>query len=53
MQTAELSMRLPEDSAAEEQRQLAEIEKGLGEADRGEFASEEEMRVLYRKWGIR
>ena len=79
MQTAELSMQLPEDLAAQlgelaqavgqstqglalqalrdfvaqEQWQLAEIRKGLAEADRGEFASEEEMRALYQKWGIR
>ena len=79
MQTAELSMRLPEDLTAQlgelaqavgqsaqdlalqalrdfvarEQWQLAEIKQGLAEADRGEFASEEEMRALYRKWGVR
>ena len=34
-------------------RQLAEIEQGLAEADRGDFASEEEMRALFQKWGIR
>ena len=79
MQTAELSMQLPEDLAAQlgelaqavgqstqglalqalrdfvaqERWQLAEIEKGLAEADRGDFASEDEMRALYSKWGIR
>ena len=40
-------------AAESRQRQLAEIEKGLAEADRGEFASEDEMRAFYKKWGIR
>ena len=40
------------DVSAQEQQHLAEIEKGLAEADRGDFATEEEMRTLYRKGEI-
>jgi len=29
-----------------------EIEAGLGEAERGEFASEEQVRSAFAKWGV-
>lgn len=28
------------------------VEEGLAAADRGEFASEEEVRRVFRKWGM-
>ena len=31
--------------------QIAEIKKGIAEADAGDFATEEEMRELDAKWG--
>lgn len=34
-----------------EQWQIADIQTGLQEADRGEFASAEELRVVYAKYG--
>jgi predicted transcriptional regulator len=33
--------------------QIAEIQKGLGEAERGEFASEAEVKRLAKKWARR
>jgi predicted transcriptional regulator len=30
--------------------QTEEIEKGIGEADRGEFATEEEVEQVLRRW---
>ena len=55
MQSTELSRFVPEDANVSDQKQwqLAEIEKGMAEAERGEFASEDEMRALYRKWRVR
>lgn len=32
--------------------ELAAIRQGLAEADRGEFASDEEMAALWRKFGV-
>ncbi|MDR2604317.1 MAG: hypothetical protein LBC55_03070 [Desulfovibrio sp.] len=37
----------------EEALQLAEIKKGLTEADSGDFASDEENAALDAKWGYR
>jgi predicted transcriptional regulator len=39
-----------EDYVAREEWQLAEIEAGLGEADRGEFASEKELADVVAKY---
>jgi len=33
-----------------EQWQIEEIEKSIGEADRGEFASDEEAEQLLKRW---
>ena len=32
--------------------QLREIEKALGEAEKGEFASEEAVNKTFKKWGV-
>ncbi len=39
-----------EDYVAREEWQIAEIEAGLAEANRGEFASDEEMAKVIRKY---
>jgi predicted transcriptional regulator len=39
-----------EDYVARQEWQLAEIEAGLAEADRGEFASDEELAAVVRKY---
>lgn len=41
-----------EDFLAREQWQLAEIEAGLAEADRGEFASDDEVNAVFAKYGV-
>lgn len=35
----------------QESWQIAEIKKGLAEADAGDFATDEDMRALDTKWG--
>lgn len=35
----------------QESWQIAEIKKGLAEADAGDFATDEDMRALDAKWG--
>ena len=35
----------------QESWQIAEIKKGLAEADAGDFATDEEMQALNAKWG--
>jgi predicted transcriptional regulator len=41
-----------EDFLAREEWQLAEIEAGLAEADRGEFATEDEVNAVFAKYGV-
>lgn len=36
---------------SQEQWQIADVQTGLQEADRGEFASAEEIRAVYAKYG--
>jgi len=33
--------------------QISEIKKAIGEADRGEFATDDEMERLFKKWSRR
>jgi predicted transcriptional regulator len=40
-----------QDFVAREAWQVAEIQKGLAEADAGDFATDEEMSALDAKWG--
>ena len=42
-----------EDFLAREEWQLAEIEAGLAEADRGEFASEDEVNTAFATYGVK
>jgi predicted transcriptional regulator len=37
---------------AHEEWQVAEIETGLAEADRGEFATEDEVNAVFAKYGV-
>ena len=39
------------DSVALNEWQVAEIQEAVAEADRGEFASEETVDAVFRKWG--
>ncbi|MDC8015718.1 hypothetical protein [Tahibacter soli] len=47
---------LPDDASwsdlAERVRFLAEVEDGVKEADRREFASAEEIRAMFAEWGV-
>ncbi len=36
----------------EEKRQIAAIEEGIREADAGNFATEEEVRAAFARWGV-
>jgi predicted transcriptional regulator len=40
------------ESAALAEWQVEEVEKGIAEADRGEFASDEEVEELLKRWTI-
>jgi len=41
-----------EDFLAREEWQMAEIEAGLAEADRGEFATEDEVNTVFASYGV-
>lgn len=47
---------LPDDASwgdlAERARFLADVEGGVKAADRGEFASVEEVRAMFAEWGV-
>jgi RHH-type rel operon transcriptional repressor/antitoxin RelB len=43
-------MKVPEEDLSVNDWQIAEIEKALLEADRGEFATDEEVAVVFSKW---
>jgi predicted transcriptional regulator len=53
----ELIDRLPDtatwDDVIEELRFRKEVEAGLAEADRCEFATTEEIRATFAKWGVK
>ena len=55
-QAHELIDRLPGDASwrelAERARFLAVVEEALKAADRGEFASAEEVRAMFAEWGV-
>ena len=40
------------DYVAVNEWQVAEIQEAVAEADRGEFASEETVDAVFRKWGV-
>ena len=40
------------DDVIEQARFRKAVEEGLAAADRGEFASDEEVRRVFRKWGV-
>ena len=48
-----LAVRAISDFVAREAWQVAEIKKGLAEADAGDFAQDEEDAALDAKWGYR
>ena len=48
-----LAIRAIQDFVARESWQVAEIKKGLAEADAGDFATDEENVALDAKWGYR
>ena len=48
-----LAVRAIQDFVAREAWQVAEIQKGLVEADSGDFATDEENAALDAKWGYR
>ena len=47
---------LPESASwedlAEKARFLAGVERGIAAADRGEFASPEQIRTMFARWGV-
>jgi predicted transcriptional regulator len=48
-----LAVQAIQDFVAREAWQVAEIQKGLAEADAGDFATDEEMAALDAKWRYR
>lgn len=40
------------DELAEKARYLAGVERGIGAADRGDFASAERIKAMFAKWGV-
>lgn len=40
------------DDLIEQARFRKAVEEGIAAADRGEFASDEEVRRIFRKWGV-
>ena len=46
-----LAVQAIKEFVAHESWQIAEIKKGLAEADAGDFATDEEMQALDAKWG--
>ncbi|MGB0954503.1 MAG: hypothetical protein ACPGZP_00720 [Panacagrimonas sp.] len=55
-QARELIDQLPDgatwDDLIEQARQRQAIETGIAAADRGEFASSEEVRAAFARWGV-
>ena len=43
-------MKTPDEDLSLDEWQIAEIKKGLLEADRGEFATDEEVAAVFSKW---
>ncbi|MGH8446753.1 MAG: hypothetical protein ACREVL_15890 [Solimonas sp.] len=56
-QAHDLIDRLPDtatwDDVIEELRLRKEVEAGIAQADRGQFATPEEIRAAFAKWGVK